>query len=87
MIFTKLIYSAFEKEEDFSTNLENKQNIKEGNCQDITPNTKLPNNSVGTDVDMAPVEDSCKHPGNNGYFCRQVKFNDKTYISFLKKIL
>lgn len=82
MIFTKLTYSAFEKEEDFPTDLENKQNIEEGNYQDITTRTKLPSNSMGTDVDMASLEDSCMDPVNNGFFCRQVKVNDKTYISF-----
>ena len=88
VIFTKLRYSAFEKEEDFAANLnvEIKQNIEEGNSQDITPNTKLPSNSVGTDVDMASLEDSHKDPENNGCFCRQVKFNDKMFVSFLKKI-
>lgn len=89
VIFTKLTYSAFEKEEDFPANLnvEMKHNIEEGNSQDITLNTKLPSNSVETDVDMASLEDSHKDPVNNGYFCRQVKLNDKTPISFLKKIL
>ena len=90
VVFTKLTYSAFEKEEDFPTdlNLENKQNVDEqGNCQDITPTTKLPSNSAGTDVDMTSLEDSCKDPVNSGYFCRQAKSNNKTYSSFLKKIL
>lgn len=89
VIFTKLTYSAFETKEDFPTdlNVENKQNFEEGNFPEITPKTKLPSNSVGTDVDMTSSEDSCKDPVNNGYFCRQGKSNDKTYSSFLKKIL
>lgn len=40
---------------------------------------------MGTDVDMASLEDSYKDPANNGYFCRQVRFNDKTYFCFFKK--
>lgn len=88
VIFTKLTYSTFEKEEEFpaNLNLENKQNIEEDNSEDITRKTKLPSNPLGTDVDMASLEDSNKHPVNNGYFCRQVKFDDKTCIFFLKQI-
>lgn len=87
VIFTKLKYSAFEKEEDFPTDLnpENNKNVEDSNCQDITPKTKLPSSLVGTDVDMASLEDSYKDPANNGYFCRQVRFNDKTYFCFFKK--
>lgn len=72
VIFTKLTYSAFEKEENFpaNLNLENKQNIEEGNPQDITSTMKLVSNSVETDVDMASPEDRNEDPVNNGYFCR-----------------
>lgn len=87
VIFTKLKYSAFEKEEDFATdlNLENNQNVEGGNCQDITPKTKLPSSLVETDVDMASLEDSYKDPVNNGYFCRQVRLMIKHYFCFFKK--
>lgn len=72
VIFTKLTYFTFEKEENFpaNLNLENKQNIEEGNPQDITSTTKLLSNSVETDVDMASPEDRNEDPVNNGYFCR-----------------
>ena len=72
VIFTKLIYSTFEKEERFpaNPNQENKQNVQEdNNSQDITHKTQLPSNSVKTDVDMTSIEDSEKDH-NNGYFCR-----------------
>ena len=76
VIFTKLnICSTFEKEEEFSANPENKQNVKEENSQDIiTPETQLSSKSAETDVDMISLEDSNSDLGN-GYFCRYVKCN------------
>lgn len=69
--FTKLIYSTFEKDEEFSVNPspENEKNIQKDNSEDVTPKTELPNNSVETDVDMTSLEDN-KKDQNRGYFCR-----------------
>lgn len=71
VIFTKLIYSTLEKEEEFSANpsSESKQNVQKENSQDITPETQLPSNLVETDVEMTSQEDN-KEDQNRGYFCR-----------------
>ena len=72
VIFTKLTHSTFEKEEDFPVDVKlgNKQNIEEGTSRDITSKTKLPSNSVETDVHMASLEDRNEDLVNNAYFCR-----------------
>ncbi|KAL9979820.1 hypothetical protein ACROYT_G017537 [Oculina patagonica] len=71
LIFTKLIYSTFEKDEEFSANpsSKSKQNVQKENSQDIIPETQLPSNSVETDVEMTSQEDN-KKDQNRGYFCR-----------------
>ena len=72
MIFTKLVCSTFDQEEESSTdsNLGNKYNVNENNFQDITTQeAKLSAKALQTDVDMTSLEDH----GNdvkNGYFCR-----------------